>query len=346
MRINNFDLIRLFAALQVLINHGVSHLEVELPALVVSILNVFPGVPIFFIISGFLISMSWDRAPSLRQYLWNRALRIYPALWVCLFFSIGIFLSSGVSPDSLSNFLKWFLAQVTVVQFYNPDFLRGFGIGVINGSLWTIPVELQFYIMLPLLAVVEKRVRWAWVGYALIAAVLMISAMPYLVDRDTIARKLLGASIIPYLFFFLVGVMIRKLYEKTPALLDEKSLIWSGVYGLWVAFEIIFGIEGRTGNQLNILSIILLGMLTVSLAFSKPQLASIILKNNDISYGVYIYHVPVINVLLFHQIKGVMGFILMLAISIIAAILSWRLIERPALGLKNYSLFPRGGADQ
>jgi peptidoglycan/LPS O-acetylase OafA/YrhL len=44
------------------------------------------------------------------------------------------------------------LAQLSIVQFYNPDFLRGYGVGVLNGSLWTISVELQFYVMLP----------WVW----------------------------------------------------------------------------------------------------------------------------------------------------------------------------------------
>ncbi|MCG3110367.1 MAG: acyltransferase [Candidatus Manganitrophus sp. SB1] len=343
MRLNNFDLIRLFAALQVLIGHGSTHLEAAVPGFVGAILAYFPGVPIFFIISGFLISMSWDRAPSLKQYVWNRALRIYPALWVCLFFSIGIFLASGVKPDSLPSFFGWFFAQITLFQFYNPDFLRGFGIGVINGSLWTIPVELQFYILLPLLAIAAKRTRLIWVVHTLIAAALMILAMPYLAERHTTIQKLFGVSIIPYLFLFLIGVLTRQLYEKYPNLFKGKGLIWSGVYGLWVAIEIIFDIDGGSGNRLNVVSIILLGMLTVSFAFSKSELSSYILKNNDISYGVYIYHVPVINFLMFNQIIGLLGFVAMLFVTIVIAMLSWRFIEKPALGLKNYSLLQRGG---
>lgn len=342
VRLNNFNLIRLFAALQVLIGHGVSHLKVQPPDFVWVILNYFSGVPIFFVISGFLISMSWDRAPSLRQYIWNRILRIYPALWICLFFSIGIFLSSGVRPDSLPNFLKWFIAQVTFFQFYNPDFLRGFGIGVLNGSLWTIPIELQFYILLPLLAMAAKGRRGVWVAYTLMAAALLILSAPYLVERTTIVQKLLGVSIIPYFFFFLIGVTARHLYEECPRLFEGKGFIWGGVYVLWVSVEVIFKIEGRSGNQLNILSIILLGALTVSLAFSRSQISSSILKDNDISYGVYIYHVPIINLLVFYQMIGAPGFIVMLIVTICAAMLSWRFIERPALRLKSYSLLPGG----
>lgn len=40
---------------------------------------------------------------------------------------------------------------MSFVQFYNPDWLRGFGTGVLNGSLWSIPVELQYYVLLPFL---------------------------------------------------------------------------------------------------------------------------------------------------------------------------------------------------
>ena len=50
-----------------------------------------------------------------------------------------------------SQFFLWFVAQSTFFQFFNPDFLRGFGVGVLNGSLWTIALELQFYILTPIL---------------------------------------------------------------------------------------------------------------------------------------------------------------------------------------------------
>ena len=55
--LNNFDLIRLFAATQVAISHISSHLEIAIPGL--SFLSYFPGVPIFFFISGYLIYQSF-----------------------------------------------------------------------------------------------------------------------------------------------------------------------------------------------------------------------------------------------------------------------------------------------
>ena len=83
-RVNNFDLLRLIAAIQVVIAHSLRHLQMDLPAPWGALLDCFPGVPIFFVISGYLVSSSYERAPSLKAYLRNRCLRIYPGLWVCL----------------------------------------------------------------------------------------------------------------------------------------------------------------------------------------------------------------------------------------------------------------------
>src|SRR5262245_53294221 len=83
-RTNNFDLIRLFAASQVVFHHASVHLDAAASGPVWSALEQFPGVPIFFFISGFLISRSYEANSTLREYATNRILRIYPGLWICL----------------------------------------------------------------------------------------------------------------------------------------------------------------------------------------------------------------------------------------------------------------------
>ncbi|MEI8021293.1 MAG: acyltransferase, partial [Schlesneria sp.] len=159
MRPNNFDLIRLLAALQVVYCHTCWHLGITSgigdPTLA-NFIHWFPGVPIFFTISGFLISRSWERSDNWREYATKRVLRIYPALWVQLAVGILITTAFGVVTPSLAtcpSFGLWIVAQSTFVQVYNPSFMRGFGLGVLNGSLWTIPVELGFYVSLPILYV-------------------------------------------------------------------------------------------------------------------------------------------------------------------------------------------------
>src|SRR5438552_3586792 len=99
-RTNNFDVLRALAALQVLVRHAIEHLHITSLQSTGAFIDYFPGVPIFFVVSGFLISRSWERAPSVKHYLLNRGLRIYPALWICLGVSVLIFLSAGVRPPS------------------------------------------------------------------------------------------------------------------------------------------------------------------------------------------------------------------------------------------------------
>jgi peptidoglycan/LPS O-acetylase OafA/YrhL len=200
LRTNNFDLIRLLAAMQVVVSHGGEYLGVALWRPLMTVLGFLPGVPIFFVVSGFLISLSWERAPSAGHYLRNRLLRIYPALWVCLLISIAIFLSAGVRPDSFRHFAAWVVAQATVVQFYNPTFLRSFGVGVLNGSLWTIPVELQFYLVLPFLALAARKRPLRWLVLTIAACGGMLAARHGMGTSESVLQKLIGVTIAPYLF--------------------------------------------------------------------------------------------------------------------------------------------------
>src|SRR5262249_36083916 len=130
-RVNNFDLIRLFAALQVASVHVITHFQLIGPAAVNILsagLRLFPGVPIFFVISGFLISRSYERSASVRDYYRNRCLRIYPALWVCLIVSAGLIAFKMHTPAEIATvssaeWLRWWAAQMTLFQQYAPGFL-------------------------------------------------------------------------------------------------------------------------------------------------------------------------------------------------------------------------------
>ena len=335
-RANNFDLIRLLAALQVVVEHAVAHLRVDrLHGLAVE-LWYLPGVPIFFVISGYLISLSWERAPSARLYAWNRILRIYPALWACLAFSIAVFLIGGVRP-SAGEFLPWLVAQLSFVQFYNADFLRGFGVGVINGSLWTISVELQFYLVVPVLVLLARK-RGGWWLITAAALAVMLPAHDFMGEQEQMSQKLLGVTLVPYLFYFMVGVIARKLQERHPGVFVGKGLWWVAAYFTWVIIARTFNVPRAGGNLLNPVTIILIGFATVSLAFTWRGLSARLLDGNDISYGVYIYHMPVINLLLFYGMAGLPGFFVAVFGTIALAALSWRLVERPALGLKKYTV--------
>ena len=153
---NNFDLIRLFSATQVAISHITGHLGFENKFL--SILSLFPGVPIFFFVSGFLIYGSYAQSKtnvkSNTNFFVKRFLRLYPELCLCIALSLLSIWQSGYFYNvefQLGSFTVWIMSQATFFQFYNPEFMRGYGVGVLNGSLWTISVELQFYLLTPFL---------------------------------------------------------------------------------------------------------------------------------------------------------------------------------------------------
>ena len=95
-RFNNFDLIRLLAALEVAIHHTLKHFDLTDHWLFHST-SWLPGVPIFFFVSGFLISRSYENNSRIAEYSRNRALRIYPALVLCTILAVISAFATGVS---------------------------------------------------------------------------------------------------------------------------------------------------------------------------------------------------------------------------------------------------------
>lgn len=232
IRHNNFDLIRLLAASQVVLFHGMEHLGPRgaSHSFVGQLLSWFPGVPVFFVVSGFLVSLSFERAPSVGEYFRNRALRIFPALWVCLVFALATVLLFGMPLRSSPGLLQvagWWAAQMSVVQFYNPDFLRDYGVGVLNGSLWTIPVELQYYAVLPLLYVVVmpfKGKRAAWILLAIAALAMSVAIASWAsVRTGSVAARLAYVSLAPYLYLFLLGLLLQRGFASAARWLDGKG---------------------------------------------------------------------------------------------------------------------------
>jgi len=91
-----------------------------------------PGVPIFFFISGLLLSRSYERSGSLKDYALNRTLRIFRAarlrgLNIIAVAATGYFGTSGGAPRPLRRCTS---PRPPSLQFYNPTSMRGFGDGV------------------------------------------------------------------------------------------------------------------------------------------------------------------------------------------------------------------------
>ena len=78
---NCINLIRIIAAFQVFYGHATAHLSLNMPTAIGYILSIIPGVPTFFLISGFLIWQSIDRTGYFGVFARKRIARLYPELW-------------------------------------------------------------------------------------------------------------------------------------------------------------------------------------------------------------------------------------------------------------------------
>lgn len=348
--INNFDLIRLIAALQVALVHSMHHLEFDFSeSFLQGVLSLFPGVPIFFFVSGFLISKSYENNSLLKEYAQNRLFRIYPALIICTILAVSSVYFSGYFSNvdvNAGKFFAWILSQVSFFQFYNPDFMRTFGTGVLNGSLWTISVELQFYLLIPILYFLLsylKKTRGNIVLIALICIFLIFNVIYYKLKgeyAENIYLKLYGVSFLPWFYMFLIGVFFQKNFIRLHGLLSGRFTIIFVVY-ISVVYMLSKYFSFSLGNGINPVLYVLLVMLVFSFAYSFSSLSNKLLRRNDISYGVYIYHIPVINLFIYFGFTSNLTYVLLvLIVTLILASLSWFYVEKPSLKLKKHPLNP------
>lgn len=345
-RTNNFDLIRLIAASQVLIWHSSMHLGVsDKIHYILVVLYHFPGVPIFFTISGFLISFSLERNNfQLKQYFKNRSFRIFPALWVCTILT-ALLLFAFDKVGSTKDFITWFFAQITFFQFYASESIKTWGTGHPNGSLWSISVELQFYLLLPLILYIINLAKKKWlINTSILVFFLLSILLKHLIYlssfmlQNELQVKLLNNTVFICLHFFLTGIAIYKNFDWLLPFLKDKVLVWLMIYVVYILvfkfwlklydnnYEItIWGITSNT----------ILSLLTLSFAFSFTDLSKKILHENDISYGIYIYHMPIVNSMLsLGYNMSIWGLIITILCTVFLAFSSWKLIEQRILRLK------------
>lgn len=349
IRKNNFDLIRLLAALQVLILHAREHLTIQLAwfdNFVNYFFKYFPGIHIFFFISGFLIYSSFERnKDNIVQFFTNRFLRIYPALWVCFIVTLCLLIIDfqGSLAELFSiEMLAWSFTQLTFLQFYTPEILRYWGVGTPNGSLWSISVEIQYYFLIPILYLLFSKAKNFWIPFIAVLVVAMITNN-YIghitTNNPNIISKLGWVFIVTHLQFFLVGILASKYWQQLKPYFEHKFWFWLAAYGLFFGgCYFLFGLTISSYwifSPLNFFAMILLAGVTFSLAYSFYGLSNTLLKGNDISYGLYIYHMLVINFLVQRgYVSDFKYLLIVLLISTILATLSWKLVEKPSLKLK------------
>jgi peptidoglycan/LPS O-acetylase OafA/YrhL len=344
---NSLDLLRLIAASQVMLLHTIEFTMHETKQnLFFDLLKLFPGVPIFFFVSGYLISRSFETSPSLSAFWKNRCLRIFPALILCVIVNLLMIWSTGyfkiVKPD-LMELTTLFFAKITFLQFYNPDFMRGFGDGVLNGSLWTICVELQFYVITPFLyrLINPTKNHSTTKIVALIFFFAIANRALFLLHADysgEVLWKLYRVSFVPWVYMFLFGILVQRNFELFAKYVLIISLHYLLITYIFVMFAMsFFGI--KFDNSIPPLVFFSLAILAFKMGYSFIKTSKYLLKGNDISYGIYIWHMPFVNQALYLTTESSYFVnICIFILTIISAYISWILVERNAIALKKYSM--------
>lgn len=296
IRNNCFNFIRLLAALQVFFGHAYAHLGLNMSAAGAQLWNILRGVPVFFILSGFLLWTSLERDDSLKKYCTKRIARLYPELWIGVLVNAIIILIVYGSRIEAVPFIAHIFTQSTVLQFWTPDFLRDYGCGTPNGALWTIGVMVQCYAVFYLVFKLLRKRKW---NVQLTAFVLAVGCnfLPHLTRRllpETLA-KLFEQTFVPYFWMFLAGGLMAAYFEKMIGFLKK----W---WFLFLAVSVAFGVSGleqRIGAY-ELMKSLTLGLAVVGFAYRYPKLE----LKNDYSYGFYIYHMIVINLMIHLGLTG------------------------------------------
>ncbi len=287
------------------------------------------AVLIFFIISGFLVTQSFvNRGGDLAAFMSARVLRIFPALWVAVPFTIIV--ASFASPVPWGAYLthpqtlKYWLHNSFLwnLQFYLPGaFAHNPLPRNVNGSLWTLPTEFRMYLMCAGLGLLGLYVTRT-VFNSLFVTILMVAAMTR-VDKLPLVDSIWAAQ---WMLAFLFG-MFCYINRKEIRLSIPVALLLVG--STWF-------IRNPEMGRVYILPALAYATLCFSLhpaIFFRP-----FTRIGDYSYGLYIYAFPLQQQMEFYHpgINWLKGIALAYPIILGVAIVSWHLVEKPALRLKKY----------
>jgi peptidoglycan/LPS O-acetylase OafA/YrhL len=331
---NGFNLVRLVCALLVVVFHGYQLNTLRAgsdPVTAWLMPNTDLGglaVGVFFLVSGIFISQSWMRDPHLGRYALRRVARIVPGLFVCLLactvLAYAFFSEQGLA--GLLSLAPWrFIFGNTVLhglQYNIPaQELRIPGVLVgqdLNGPLWTLYWEGRMYVMVALVGLSAALPLRSWMRGCALFLLLAANLFPD-VDGGYVWEVRMWS-------LFLVGMLVQTLAAdlrigpvQVGCALALAALNWTRSAALTPSPLTWFGIA--------------LVACTLALwvgGLRMPRLAHI--QRHDYSYGVYIYHWPVIMMLraALPPIGALRLTVLAIAVTLAAAVLSWHLVEAPA----------------
>lgn len=326
-RLDNFDALRLAAALAVFCSHQYKLTGLPDPAFSTYHGIGWAGVMVFFAISGYLVVQSWERDPHPWRFLARRALRIWPGL-VCATLLAVFVLGPALTSLPLAQYFAasdtWrFVGHIAlVISKTLPGVFAGNPMEKVNGPLWTIPVEVGWYVVLAALGMAGAlRRRWALPAVLLACAGYVFGI--YGAEDEAVPRFFA----FEFGLFFLAGACLhqwRDLWQARPV----RAGIAVGALAV-LAYAL--------GHE-YIAIVIALPYAVVAFGSASTPVLRHAGRHGDWSYGLYIYSFPVQQTVVWcsgNTLGLLEGGVIAPAISLLLAAASWRWVERPALGLKD-----------
>ncbi|WP_044592984.1 acyltransferase [Bradyrhizobium sp. LTSPM299] len=327
-----FDYLRVLLALLIMLDHSVI-VCLGQPAQ----LALFQGfsrpfitclVPMFFALSGFLIASSLIRCRTLVTFVGLRALRIVPALAVDTIFCaviLGPFYTSYSLRDYFlhPDFYKYFFNVIGYIHYHLPGVFADNPSGYVNAQLWTIPYELDCYLVLSLLAALGLHRKRLW--FLVTTAMIVIGHLVYVTFKPAELNDV-WQLLLPC---FLVSVC---------AYLYRDKIEWSGRLAAVSVFVGLVLLSQQ--NSLMVLASIPLSYLTIWLGLFRLQRDPII-RSGDYSYPLYLYSFPIQQALYVSlQVCRVWWLNMFFAVPVtfLLAAFSWHLVEKPSQKFR-YRLF-------
>lgn len=301
------------------------------------------GVDLFFIISGFIISLSTKKQTSLSVFAIRRFFRIYPAF--ILTFIVGALTVYSANP--IEALLR---SMFFIHQDYSQD-APGFGWNIL-GPAWTLSYEIYFYAIFSLSMVISQKYRTLISSLILISPMILIqviytgeislagNASPA-ISTDHIAYGFIRFISSPIMVEFVFGMALYELYRKSNIEISKSAAtsIMLACIAIFIALylrrsAIGFGMSGFGFWSL----ILIIGLLAYEKNFELRQFKTLNFFG-DISFSLYISHYLIMNSLEFYKpmlwanSSGFTKLSFTLLLCIIIASLMHNIIEKPFINI-------------
>lgn len=327
-RDNNFNLIRMTAASSVLVSHAfplaLGHGAVEPLSAYVGRSLGSVAVAIFFVISGFLITRSFDRRKDVSEWFAARIMRLWPGLIVVIALTVLVLGPIVTTLSTAEYFEHWrtftyVIRNLTLgmLQYWLPGVFENNPFGPpINGSLWTLFHEVVCY-MGVFIAGIFGLLRARTLFTVLFLVYLGVYGAYYLVEpvhSKLDAFRDLSYPFVLGMLFYVWRDRLRLGYGALAALcliawLMRDTPIFDGVFVAALAYGafVIGYVPGGVVRHYN--------------------------KLGDYSYGMYVYAFPVQQTTMHFagDIGPYANMAIAFPITLIFAVASWYLVEKPAL---------------